>query len=170
MKKSKILFVLPFALLLLLTSCQQEQPQKQYFEASPEIEIAKSAIKAYLDGDMDAFRAHYADSAIVWHNEYFLKYPGRSIDAHVEGLKTSIPAFEYYYYEGDMWEMVINDKGGKWVHFYGNWVAKYKEADEEFDIVVHIAFGVSNGKIHSEAGFWDNQKFDLAQQKLDIEE
>ena len=147
-------------------SCQENQPSKHYFEQSPEIDIAKKAIDAYLKQDWEIFKSLYSDTARIWHNEYYAKNPGLSIDEVIESNKEPLASLVYYRFEGELWEMIVNNKGEKWVHFWGNWVAKLAEEGEDVEIPVHIAYGVVDNKIVYEAGFWDNFPLFLAQQAI----
>ena len=163
----KIIFSILALSLISVAFCQQEQTTKQYFKESPEIEIAKKAVAAYLKGDLEAYRSCYADTARLWHNQYYLENPGKTIDEQIKFIEAALPTLSYYNYEGELfWEMIILDNGDKWVYFWGTWVAKYIGDDEEIGIGVHIAFAVTDDKIVGEYGFWDTLPIYLAQQRL----
>lgn len=147
-------------------SCQEKQVPKHYFDQSPEIDIAKKAVDAYLNKDWVTVKSCYSDTAKIWHNVYWAKNPGKSIDEAIEESKTGLASIVSYKYEGIMWEMIINTNDEKWVHFRGNWIGKLSEESDEIEIVVHIDYCVAGGKIVQEAGFWDNLPLYLAQQKL----
>ena len=139
---------------------------KQYFEASPEIDICKKAINAYLAQDWKTFRSCYSETAQIWHNKYFTKYPPQNIDEIIKKVKEVVVTLEYIKYEGIVWEMIIQNGGQNWTHFWGNLVVKQKGSSDEIDVAVHKAFSIENEKIVIEAGFWDNLPLYLENQKL----
>jgi hypothetical protein len=165
----KIIF--PFLALSLIsfTSCQQEQTTKQYFEQSPEIDIAKKSVDGYLKQDWVTYKSLYSDTARIWYNEYWATNPGLSIGEAIESMKEPLASLVYYRYEGEIWEMIVNNNGDKWVHFWGNWIGKLTADGEEIETVVHLAYRVVGDKIVYESGFWDNLPFYLEQQRLKTE-
>lgn len=109
---------------LCLVACQQ--PKKQYFESSPEIDIVKRAVKAYLNKDWDAFRSMYADTAKiaanVWSPDKFI-----TLDQHIENEKAGAAYFSDISISDDIvYSMINSDKGEKWVLMWFNWSAKTK--------------------------------------------
>lgn len=153
-------------ILMGITACQTEQTKKQYFEESPEIEIAKKAVKAFEEGDAETYRSCYADTAKIWQNQYWGKYPGKTIDEQMELLKTVHETQEYYSYEGEIWEMIIQNTGDYWVHFWANLHTKYIGDDDDIESVVHIAFRIIDDKIVYELLVLDILPFYLAEQRL----
>ena len=141
------------ALGILLIPCHlQSQTSKQYFEECPEIDLGKKLVKAYLDQDWETYRSCYSDTARIWQNAWYSSDLGNSI------------------YEETIWEMIINNNGDKWVHFWGKWVGKLSPDSEELAVPVHLAFGVVADKVVYEAGFWDNLPMYMAQKKMEKEE
>jgi hypothetical protein len=165
----KYLFTLIAFSFLAGASCQEKQAPKQYFEKSPEIDIAKKSVDAYLKQDWVTYKSLYSDTARIWYNEYWETNTGRSIDEVIESMKEPLASLVYYRYEGEIWEMIVNNNGDKWVHFWGNWIGKLAADGEEVKILVHIAYGVVGDKIVYESGFWDNLPFYLEQQRLETE-
>ena len=159
------LSILIVILLMASVSCQKPAP-KQYFESSTEIDVCKKAIEAYLTQDWEMYRSCYADTAKIWHNKYFAKYPPQNIDDIISNVKGPLASSVYYRYEGVIWEMIIQNGGQNWVHFWGNWVGKMNDNSDEVETMVHVAYSLENGKIVMEAGFWDNLPLYLANQKL----
>jgi hypothetical protein len=161
MKKLMLLI----AIMTILISCQVEQAPQQYFEESPEIEIAKKVIDAYLKQDWATLRAQYSDTARIWSNIWYTS-SGISVDKSIEGDKAFVSSLGSYTYEDALWEMIVNNKGDKWVHFWGKWVGKFSQDSTEMVVPVHIDFGFTGDKITQEAGFWDNLPGYLAQEAL----
>jgi len=163
--------IVPILALALIasTSCQQEQTTKQYFEESPEIDIAKKAVKAFQEGDAETYRSCYADTVRIWQNQYWTKYPGKTIDEQMELFKRVHATQEYYRYEGEIWEMIIQDNGQNWVHFWAETHTKFKGDDEKIELVAHIAFSVVDNKIVYESAVFDYLPFYLAEQRMQKE-
>ena len=153
-------------LLIGVTACQTEQTKKQYFEESPEIEIAKKAVKAFQDGDAETYRSCYSDTVRIWQNQYWTKYPGKTINEQMELFESVHATTEYYRNEGEIWEMIIQDNGQNWVHYWAETHTKYKGDDEEIIVVGFIAFSVVDNKIVYESAVFDNLPFYLAEQRL----
>ena len=152
-------------LITLFCSCKVEQAPKQYFQESPEIEVCKKALDAYLKQDWTTFRSCYDDTARVWRNSW-VDSPGIPIDSVIAEIKGPLASSVYYRFEGNLWEMIINNQGYKWVHFWGQWVGKIAPEAEEVKVPVHMAYGFNGDKISQEMGVWDNLPLYLAQQAL----
>lgn len=163
MKKTSLLFV---AILIVVTSCSEEQSSKQYFEESPEIEIAKKVIDAFEQGDLEAYRSFFSDTAKLWHNESFVLNPGKTIDEQMVMLESFFTTSEYRIYENEIWEMIIQDAGANWVHFWADFRTKLIGDETEVINVVHLAFSIYDNKVVYEAGIWDNLPFYLAEQRI----
>lgn len=119
-----------FLSLALLSFAACRQTEKQYFESSPEIDIVKRAVKAYLNKDWDTFRSMYADTAKiasnVWSPEKFV-----TIDKHMENEKAGSENFTDVKISDDIiYCMVITDKAERWVMMWFNWSAKTKNGTE----------------------------------------
>ena len=84
---TKILFLLTT---ICFVACQQ--PKKQYFEASPEIDSVKKSLTAFQNQDWVTFRSIYADSAKIAVNtsdkEKFI-----NDDQHIDGEKEAYKTF-----------------------------------------------------------------------------
>ena len=84
-----------------VSACQQEKTSKQYFEESPEIEIARKAVLAFQKGDAETYRSCYTDTVKIWQNQYFSRHPGKTISEQLEILETIKATTEYTKYIGD---------------------------------------------------------------------
>lgn len=161
--------IISFTAMLLLigfTACQTEQTKKQYFEESPEIEVAKKAVMAFQEGDAETYRSCYADTVRIWQNQYWTKFPGKTIDEQMELFENVQEATEYYRNEGEIWEMIIQNNGQNWVHYWSETHMKFKGDVEEIVVVGFIAFSVVDNKIVYESAFFDNLPIYLAEQRL----
>lgn len=142
----------------LFTSCKT-QPER-WTKTSPEIDAAKSLIKDYQDGNWQSWMSHYADSAKVYHNSIVAVSPQQLQDA----LKSDITNYtKYDFSDKDIYyEMIIDEKGDKWVYFWGNWEASMKDTTQDFVIPVHLALKFINNKIMEEYGFYNRSAVDVA--------
>lgn len=107
-----------------------QQPVQQYFESSPEIDIVKNSVKAYLSKDWSTYRSMYADTAKiagnVWSTDKFI-----TLDKHIENEKANTENFTDIKISDDIvYNMIITDKGEKWVLMWFNWSAKAKNGIE----------------------------------------
>ena len=168
MKPTRRSTVLVFLVILGITSCMQEQPTKQYYDESPEIEIAKKVIDAFEQGDLKAYRSLFSDTAKLWHNESYVLNPGKTIDEQMVMLESYFTSSEYRIYENEIWEMIIQDEGANWVHFWADFRTKLNGDETEVKNVIHLAFSIYDNKVVYEAGIWDNLPFFLAQQRLEM--
>lgn len=148
-------------------SCQEQQVQKQYFEASPEIEMVEIGIEAYLNQDWETYRSSYSDTAKIWSNGWpGDDDPGMTIDENLEGMKATISSLYSYSFEDIIIDMIISNDGRKYVFFWSKWTGKFTEDGDEFVIPVHLVQEFVDNKIVYEYGFWDNLPMYLAQQAL----
>jgi ketosteroid isomerase-like protein len=162
----KVIYLI-FAVVL-FTACNTNQPER-YFSASPEIEITKSTLKHYLDGNWDEMKLLYADTAKVMNNVPDSK--GVSIDAAINIYKQDHELFSSMSYvaDEDFFEMAITDDDETWVNYWGLWKGTLKTTGEEFEIPLHITLRFIDQKIVREHGYWNNSAITLALSKLEAQ-
>ncbi len=162
----KVIYLL-FAVVL-FTACNTNQPVR-YFSASPEIEAAKSILKAYVDADWVAMKSHYADTAKILNN--VTKAKGISTSAAIEDYRQEHELFSSISYvaEEDFFEMVLTDEGETWVNFWGLWVGTLRSTGEKFEIPIHITFRFMDQKVVLEHGYWNNAAVEMALSKLETQ-
>jgi hypothetical protein len=134
-------FLLSFG--LALAACQQAP--KQYFEASPEIDMAKKATQAYVSADWETLRSLFADTAKiagnVWEPEKFI-----SVDQWIEGFKADRLNFpEVSIGDDAVYNMIVSDEGHTYVLCWLNWTGKSKDG-KEVSTPIHLFFQVDGGK------------------------
>lgn len=146
-----------------LTACQE--PQKQYFETSPEIESVQKSLEAFLKQDWATFRSVYADSAKIAVNTSDI---GKFInnDQHIEAEKATHESFTDIKFEDIEYKMVITDKGEKWVLMWFSASARAKSG-VEVKVTGHERFLFVNGKIVLQINYYDTLPFYLAMQPAD---
>lgn len=145
-----LLFVLGTCLFLVACNSNKER----YTTSSPEIEIVKEGIEAYLQADWEKWVTQYADTAKIFHNDWD-NY--RDYNQVVEGHKAMLAYFSTYEFEEDrtVYEMVIDDEGKKWVNFWGVWRGTVRETGRKLAIPVHLTKHFVDGKNVEEYGFWN---------------
>ncbi len=151
MKKALLLGLV----VILFTACQEQKPER-YTVNSPEIDITKTLIKDYLDGNWENWITHYSDTAKVHHNSIESISP----EQLKEGFKETLSNYSSYGFSDKdiFYEMVLDDKNDTWVYFWGTWEGKFKGTDKEFVIPVHVALKFVDAKIVEEYAYYDTSQ------------
>lgn len=138
-----------------IVACQPTSPD-QYLTDSEEIQLAKNLVNSYELGDWDQWVQIYADSARIFHNSMTPVTKDELRDGFVAGLAS----YSDYGFKGNpyFYEMIIDDKGEKWVYFWGTWSGTFKESDETIYVPVHLALNFENGKIKREHAYYDRSQ------------
>jgi len=144
--------------IMLVTACQEKGPDR-WTLTSPEVDVVKALINDYEDGNWDSWLSHYDSSAKVHHNEFDLS-PQELQDI----LKQDITNYTNYGFSQEdgniFYEQIIDDKGDKWVYFWGTWKANLKHTKKDYKIPVHLACKFVNSKIVEEHGFYNRSSID----------
>jgi len=135
-----------------LFSCQPAV-QDRYITTSPEIEAAKTLVNNYEQGDWDNWIQIYADSARIFHNTM----SPITKDELKAGFVAGLASYSSYGFKGNpsFYEMIVDDKGEKWVYFWGTWSGTLKASEENVYIPVHLALNFKDGKIIREHAYFD---------------
>ena len=162
----KVIYLL--SAVVLFAACNPKQPVR-YFSASPEIEITKSTLKHYVDGNWDALKPLYADTAKVMNNVPDRK--GISVDSAIRDFMQEHELFSSISYvaDEDFYEMVVTDEGETWVNYWGLWKGTLNATGEEFEIPLHITQRFENQKIVREHGYWNSSAVALALAKQQVQ-
>lgn len=165
-------YLISFFILVLIGSysCQEQQIPKQYFEASTEIEVVKKLTEAFLNQDWETYRSCYSDTAKIWENTWYLTDQYMGIDESIESMKVFVSSLVNQSFEEATLEMIITNKGEKWVYFWANWKGKLTEDGDEIVVPIHHAILFVDAKIVSELNFFDSLPIYLAQQAFLSEE
>ncbi len=158
----KQLILIGFALLI-FASCQNNS--KRYTQHSPEIETVKAALNDYDFQNWDTLIMHYADTAKIYHNTRTNVLTPQDLPEYYQknDVSFSTRAFED---ENREYEMIIDDKGKKWVNFWGLWKGNLTNNNKEIVIPVHTTTQFVDGKIVQEYGYWDRSELILAIQEM----
>ncbi|MEP1488467.1 MAG: nuclear transport factor 2 family protein [Algibacter sp.] len=159
---------LPVLAVLLFAACQNNK--KQFTMTSPEIDVVKSLVKDYHDGNWESWLTHYADTAKIFHNTWDKK-KGATPAETVKSLKAILANMSSYHFEEDKglpwYEMVTNDDSETWVYFWGNWNGVLSANSKQLKIPVHLALKFVNGKIGREEGFYNLSDLTAALQEIE---
>ncbi|WP_373059291.1 nuclear transport factor 2 family protein [Zunongwangia sp. H14] len=138
----------------------EEKEEQRYTQQSPEIEVMKSAIKDYEDGNWESFASHYAEDAAIYTNSEDSVSVSEIISARRDALKP----FDTYRIRTspDEYEMVVTDKGETWVNFWGVWEARITGTSNTVNMPLHITQKYENGKIVKEYGYYDSGRISSA--------
>ena len=146
-------------LALALFSACQEQPQR-WTTTSPEVDVTKALIKDYEEGNWESWISHYADSAKVYHNST------ESVSSQQlgESFKQTLSDYSSYGFSDEevYYEMIIDDKGDKWVYFWGTWEGTVNKTDKALSVPVHLALQFVDTKIVEEFAFYDTSSLSAA--------
>jgi len=120
------------SIVVILFSCRA----KQYFNSSPEIDLIKKANEAYFKGDWETYKTVFSDKARVWFNAPRLKKNVLTKDQLIDTLKAGLLNYTEYKegknpdYVDPLYEMIIDNEGGKWVHCWLTWIGRANNGTE----------------------------------------
>ena len=151
---------------ILFTACQNKP--ERFTTSSTEIDEVKALIKDYHDGNWEAWKTHYADTAKIYHNTW---KKTATLDETIVNLKGFIANTSSYGFgeseDNIFYEKIINDQGQTWVYFWGNWKGTLAANTMELEIPVHLALQMVDGKIVTEFGFYNIDEFTAALQEIE---
>ena len=156
--KTSLLFVLGAG--LIIASCQAPA-EKQYFTESPEIDLGKKLIEAYLAGNWESYPELYADTARIWRNVNWTTNEGFTVQQYIEDLKSALEPISSYEMEPQIWESIINDDGEHWVHFWTVWIGHNDATNKDYEIPVHVVMQVVDDKIIAQGDIFNDTEITL---------
>lgn len=138
---------------ILIIGCQQQGPER-YSTSGPEVDLIKSLVADYEQGNWESWMTKYADTAKIYHNVW---EEGITANELKEGFQEALAAYSNYGFKEKpiYYEKTIDDEGLTWVNFWGIWNATPTGMDQSIDVPVHLSVNVEDGKIVQEYGFWD---------------
>ena len=165
MKTLKILILFGLTVIL-FTACQNKL--ERFTTSSPEIDEVKALLKDYHDGNWEAWKTHYADTAKIYHNTW---KNGANTNETIVNFKAFIAnTSSYGFDDGEdeiFYEMIIDDDEKKWVNFWGNWKGTLAANNQELEIPVHLSLLMVDGKIVTEYAFYNVAEFTAALQEIE---
>jgi hypothetical protein len=149
----KKLFLLGLALLLFV-ACQ-DKPER-FTTTSLNIDVVKKLVADYHNGDWEAWRTNYSDSAKLYHNTWKNSATPEDIRDALKGLLANTS--KYHFDESEdmiFYEQIIDNEDKTWVNFWGNWQGTLAANGQELQIPVHLSCLMKDGKIAAEYGFYN---------------
>ena len=131
-----------------LVSCRE----KQYFNSSSEIDLIKKANEAYFKADWETYKSVFADKVRIWYNTPRSKKTVLTKDQLIDTLKAGLLNYTEYKegknpdYVDALYEMIVDNEGGKWVHCWLTWIGRSNNGTEVVT-PVHLSSLISEGKV-----------------------
>lgn len=150
--------ILPALIAILLFACESKQ---RYTQQSAEIDVIKSIIGNYVNGEWDAYQSHYAEGAQIFFN--VTEENPSTIQQIIAQQKMELEPLSSYSFdrEQDAVEMVIDDKGEIWVNYWGLWKGTVAATGKSYETPIHITSQFVDGKIVKSYGYWNNAPIQL---------
>lgn len=149
--------LLGFAIVLFV-SCQEKGPER-YTTNSSNIDVVKTLVTDYEDGNWDGWLSHYSQDAKVQHNEF--KFSPKELQDALKSDITNYTEYSFSHEENEIFfEQIVDDKGDIWVYFWGTWKANIKGTDKEYIVPVHLACKMVDNKIVEEYGYYNRSAID----------
>ena len=161
----KILII--FTAAIFLAACES-QPVR-YASSSPEIDTYLAALQDFTDGNWDAVRRHYAETAVFFENVTGNPENAEPIDQYIERFKGIREMFtsQYFLPDEQFVEMVVTDEDETWVNYWGVWVGVLSATGQCFEIPVHFTARFVDGKIVRDHAYYNLSPIVLALQDLE---
>jgi hypothetical protein len=145
---------------LIIASCQP-QTEKQLFTESEDIDYGKKIMQAYLTQTWDAYPKYFADTAKIWRNKNWSNDEGFTVQQYVEDLKGGLKPISSYSFESQIWLSIITDTDKHWVYFWGVWTAHNDATNKDYEMPVHVAMQIVDGKVVQQGEFYDGTNITL---------
>lgn len=141
-----------------LFSCDNNQ---RYTQQSAEIDIFKSIIGNYINGEWEEYQSNYAEGAQIFFNTTEDK--PATIQQIIAQQKMEVEPMSSYTIdrENEAVEMVLDDKGETWVNYWSVWKGTLAANGKTYETPIHITAQFVNGKIVKSFGYWDNAPLQL---------
>lgn len=146
---------------LLVFACETKEEQR-YTQSSEEINTVKAVYDAYLDGDWEGMKKHYAPNAKIHHNSPRNK--PATIDEMITMERSNVQGLSNYTIDkgAAIVEMVKDDNNEIWVNYWSTWKGTLASTNQTFEIPIHSTFQFKDGKIIEEHGYWNNTEIAMA--------
>ena len=140
--------------IILFIACQNKP--ERFTTTSSNIDVVKKLVTDYHNGDWEAWRSNYSDSAKVFHNNWKNASTPEEVRDGLKSLLSNTSKYHFDESEGAIfYEQTIDDEGKTWVNFWGNWQGTMAANGKELEIPVHLSCLMKDGKITAEYGFYN---------------
>jgi len=146
--------------------------EKQYFTESPQIDVAKKVLEAYLAGNWDAYPEIFADTAQIWRNANWETNEGFTVAEYVEDLQNGLQGVSSYSAEHQVWESVVTEEGAHFVHLWFVWTGHNDLTKKDYEIPVHVTSLIEGGKVSVQGEFFNMSEIvtDMMALQMEAEE
>ena len=149
----KKLIILGLAIIL-FASCEKKETPR-FMTSSPEIDVLKSLIKDYEEGNWTNWATHYASNAEIYHN-VLVPISSAELQKNLTTVINNLSGYNFSHKEEEIFfENIIDDQGDNWVYFWGTWKGTVSETNKELEMPIHIAFKMVDNKIVKEHAYYD---------------
>jgi hypothetical protein len=130
--------------------------------AGAEVELIKKLLSAAEKGDWDAARACFADSAVIFANQWApdTTQKGVPIADALESEKKLREEWENVKYGDPIIEVVTTATGEKYAHFWARYSAKNKKTGKTIDCPVFASYLVKDNKLQWEWVIYDSKQLE----------
>lgn len=158
--------IIIFSAAFIFAACNTQEVR--YASSSPEIDIYLATIQNFVDGDWNAMRAHYADTAKLFDNVTATRENVETIGEVIDRLRENRQFFssQYFLPEEQFVEMVVTDDDETWVNYWGVWVSVLAATEQRFETPMHFTAQFLDGKIVREHAYYNIAPIILALQNL----
>jgi len=140
--------------IILFASCEKKEAPR-FMTSSPEIDVLKSLIKDYEEGNWKAWAKHYATNAEIYHNTAEPVSSGE-LQKNLTMVIDNLSKYNFSHNEEEIFfENIMDDKGDNWVYFWGTWKGTVSGTNKELLFPIHIAFEMVDNKIAKEYAYYD---------------
>lgn len=141
-----------------MAACDHEP---RYTQQSPEIEVMKSIIDNYNNGEWEVYQSNFADGAQIYFNS--TEQNPATIQEIIAQQKMELEPLNGYTIDRqkEAAEMIIDDEGETWVNYWSVWKGTMAATSKTYETPIHITAQFENGKIVKAFGYWDNSPIRL---------
>ncbi len=140
--------------IILLVNCEKKEAPR-FMTSSPEIDVLKSLIKDYEEGNWTNWATHYAANAEIYHNTAEPINSGE-LQKNLTVVIDNLSNYHFSHKEEEIFfENIIDDKGESWVYFWGTWKGTVSGTNKEVEMPIHIAFKMFDNKIVNEYAYYN---------------
>jgi hypothetical protein len=141
-------------LAIILFACEKKEAPR-FMTSSPDIDVLKSLIKDYEEGNWATWATHYAPNAEIYQNSLEPISSGE-LQNNLTAVINNLSSYKFSHKEGEIFfENIIDDKGDNWVYFWGTWKGTVSGTNKELLLPIHIAFEMVDNKIVKEYAYYD---------------
>lgn len=128
----------------------------------PDIDLMKKLVSSAEKADWEAVSACFADSAVVWYNQWPLDttQKGKLVTDALEFEKKDRVNWEGVSYGEPIYEVITTGGGDKYGHIWARYTAKNKKTGKNVDCPLFLSYLIKDGKLQWEWAIYDSKKLE----------